>query len=174
MTKVLYFCYTFFMNNKHIIMIEVKFKKLHADAVTPTYSKEGDAGMDLTAVEKDDTSSEKGVIVYRTGLSVEIPRGFVGLVFPRSSISRMRVTMANAVGVIDSGYRGEILVKMKADANVPLELACGIKFDESKVYEKGDRIAQLIIIPHPQIKLIEVEELSNTTRGSGGFGSTGK
>jgi len=138
--------------------MKVKIKKLHEDAVIPSYAKHGDAGMDLYSVrmEKDKNQND----VHYTGLAVEIPEGYVGLLFPRSSISKTSCALRNAVGVIDSGYRGEIMVKFGCSSN----LDC---------YKVGDRVAQLIIMPYPQIELEEVEELSDTDRGEGGFGSTG-
>lgn len=138
--------------------MKVKIKKLHEDAVIPSYAKHGDAGMDLYSVrmEKDKNGND----VHYTGLAVEIPEGHVGFLFPRSSISKTSCSLRNAVGVIDSGYRGEIMVKFGCMSN----LDC---------YRVGDRVAQLIIMPYPQIELEEVEELSDTDRGEGGFGSTG-
>ena len=147
--------------------MKVRIKKLHENAVVPAYAKEGDAGLDFTAVEisKDNV----GNITYHTGLAVEIPQGYVGLLFPRSSISKKQQFLTNCVGVIDSGYRGEIMAKFKpvmGSYNTILELF------ESNEYQVGDRIVQMIIIPYPQIEFEEVEELSETDRGYGGFGST--
>ena len=138
--------------------MKVKIKKLNKNAVIPTYAKEGDAGMDL--VITDIKGENKYDITYGFGISIEIPEGFMGLVFPRSSIRKTDLVLSNSVGVIDSGYRGEIQVTFK-------------KTGLNK-YEIGDRGAQLIIIPHPSIEFQEVEELTNTERGEGGFGSTGK
>lgn len=141
--------------------MKVKIKKLCPEAVIPSYAKDGDAGMDLTAVSKE--KDLHGNIVYGTGLAFEIPKGYVGLVFPRSSLSNKRMTMANSVGVIDSGYRGEVTAKFKPtkDHSYP-------QYDE---YSIGDRAAQMIILPYPQIEFEEVEELSSTERGNGGYGS---
>ena len=140
--------------------MEVKIKRLHPDAVIPRYAKNGDAGMDLTAVSvyRDDD----GNIVYGTGISIEIPQGYVGFLFPRSSNSKTNLTLTNSTGVIDSGYRGEISMKFK-------ELAY-----EMKRYYIGDRIGQLIIMPYPQIEFKEVDELSKSERGDAGYGSTGR
>jgi dUTP pyrophosphatase len=91
---------------------------------------------------------------------MEIPEGFMGLVFPRSSIRKTDLVLSNSVGVIDSGYRGEIQVTFKKSG--------------LNKYEIGDRGAQIIIIPHPPVQFLEVKELSDTLRGEGGFGSTGK
>lgn len=143
-------------------LLKVKVKKLHPKAVVPKYSAPGDAGLDLTATEVDQKASK---ITYGTGLSVEIPEGYVGLLFPRSSIAKKQLTLANSVGVIDSGYRGEI--------KLVFQTHLGYAEVIPEKYSVGDRIGQLIIIPYPQIELEEVEELSSTVRGQGGFGSTG-
>lgn len=143
--------------------MKVKIKKLVENAVIPTYAHNTDAGMDLTATSRNiDT---QGNIVYGTGIAVEIPQGYVGLVFPRSSIAKTDLSLSNAVGVIDSGYRGEITFKFRyhqpLDGNVSW-------------YRVGERIGQLIIMPYPKIEFEEVEELNETDRGIGGYGSTGK
>lgn len=140
--------------------IKVKFKKLYNDAVTPSYAKNGDAGLDLTAYSMTPTKAGVPYIEYGTGIAVQIPTGYVGLVFPRSSISKLEgFSLKNSVGVIDSGYRGEIMAR----------------FSKShEHYSVGDKIAQLIILPYPTVVLQEVDELSSTDRGAGGFGSTGK
>lgn len=137
----------------------VKIKKLHPDTVIPVYAKPGDAGLDLVATEKLIETTNQ--ITYGTGISIEIPEGYVGLVFPRSSIRKYELELSNSVGVIDSGYRGEI------------QLTFNIITSYANVYEKGDKIGQLIILPYPSIELLEVDELSETERGTGGFGSTG-
>lgn len=136
--------------------MEVKIKKLTSAAVIPTYAKEGDAGMDLTCIE---TEWDETILVCKTGLAVEIPKGYVGLVFPRSSISKTCLMQSNSIGVIDSGYRGEIIVKFKVSGY-------------GKLYAFGERVAQLIIVPFPTISFVEVDELSDSERGEGGFGST--
>lgn len=142
--------------------MDIRIKRLHADAVIPRYAKEGDAGMDLTATSKYyDTD---GNVCYGTGLAFEIPSGYVGLVFPRSSICKKSLLLSNAVGVIDSGYRGEVSFKFKP---------CDVASEDFTEYEVGDRIGQIIIIPHPIIELVEVPELSETERGTSGYGSTG-
>jgi dUTP pyrophosphatase len=140
----------------------VKIKKLHDNAVIPVYSKPGDAGLDLVATSIDDDSYNN--IVYGTGLAVEIPEGHVGLLYPRSSNSKTDLYLTNHVGVIDSGYRGEIMFKFR-----PIN---GI--DDAYIYAVGDRIGQLIIMPYPSVTFKEVDELSTTERGEGGYGSTGK
>ena len=135
--------------------MKIKIKKVREKAIIPKYAKEGDAGLDLTAVDR---KSEGIWITYYTGLSMEIPKGHVGLLFPRSSVYKTEQRLANSVGVIDSGYRGEIMMKFNRSI---------------KQYRVGDRIGQLIIMPYPQVEFEEVEELSTTNRGAGGFGSTG-
>ena len=139
--------------------MKVKVMKLDAGAKIPKYAKAGDAGMDLYAVSQK--FDDHGNYVFGTGLAMEIPEGYVGLIFPRSSISKTSHSLRNAVGVIDSGYRGEIM--MKYDINTL----------NSPVYEVGDRIAQIIILPYPEIEFEEAWELSKTQRGKGGFGSSG-
>lgn len=152
--------------------MKVKIKKLVPEAIIPKYAKTGDAGMDLTAISArvDDCYTE-----YGTGLSIEIPEGYVGLIFPRSSISKTANILANSVGVIDSGYRGEITLRFKVSLSL---IQGGIKDPEviaqDLLYAPGDKVGQLIIIPYPQIELEEVEELSSSERGSGGYGHTGK
>jgi dUTP pyrophosphatase len=138
--------------------MKVKIKKLHPKAVIPNYAKAGDAGMDLVITSIINENKED--ISYGFGLSMEIPEGFVGLVFPRSSIRKYDLFLSNAVGVIDSGYRGELQATFKKTG--------------LHKYEVGDRGAQIMILPYPEIEFEEVDELSNTERGEGGFGSTGK
>ena len=145
--------------------MEVKIKKLDPNAVIPTYAKDGDAGMDLVATKI--ISNTTFDITYGTGIAMEIPKGYVGLVFPRSSIRKTDLSLTNSVGVIDSGYRGEIQATFKKvfgenDIRIP-----------QTDYKVGDRIAQIIIVPYPKIKFVEVDDLTTTERGEGGFGSTG-
>lgn len=146
--------------------MKVKIKKLHENAVIPTYAKDGDAGMDLTAISKK-TENEANT-VYGTGLAFEIPKGYVGLLFPRSSNSKKDLLLSNSVGVLDSGYRGEVLFKFKST------ISDEFNYYEGDEYEVGDRIGQIIILPYPRIEFEEVEELSETERGTGGYGSSGK
>jgi dUTP pyrophosphatase len=141
--------------------MKVKIKKLDSDAVIPTYAKSGDAGMDLVATNI--LSNTTFDITYALGIALEIPKGFVGLIFPRSSIRKYDLTLSNSVGVIDSGYRGELQATFKKTNGL-----------NSLSYNVGDRVAQIMIIPHPPIEFEEVNELNNTERGEGGFGSTGK
>ena len=142
--------------------MKVSIKKLDSNAVIPKYAKEGDAGMDLTAVSKSVDrryGEEFDVITYGTGIAMEIPKGHVGLIYPRSSICKTGLLLSNHVGVIDSGYRGEITLVFRK-----------IEYGE---YEVGERIGQIIILPYPEIEFEEVSELSETERGDGGFGSSG-
>jgi len=141
--------------------MDIRVKKLRNDAVIPKYAKRGDAGLDLTAVWSDLDDYDN--VVYGTGLAIEIPEGHVGLIFPRSSNSKTDLYLTNHVGVIDSGYRGEIIFKFRPKTTLL----------NSRVYHNGDRVGQLIIIPYPKINLIESDELSDTERGDKGFGSTG-
>jgi len=141
--------------------MEVRIKKLSENAVIPTYAKDGDAGMDLVATRI--ISNTTFDVSYGTDLAMEIPNGFVGLVFPRSSVRKYELALSNSVGVIDSGYRGELQATFKKTNGL-----------DSLAYKVGDRIAQIMIIPHPPIEFKEVADLSDTERGDGGFGSTGK
>lgn len=149
--------------------MKVKIKKLNENAVIPQYAKKGDAGMDLTATSK--FYDEYGNICYGTGLAFEIPQGYVGLVFPRSSTSHKQLVLANCVAVIDSGYRDEVVMKFKPS----LALDSGQCVKDRLIYSVygiGERIAQMVIMPYPQIEFVEVEELSQTERGDRGYGST--
>lgn len=142
--------------------MELKFKKLNEDAVIPSYANPNDAGLDLTAIsftqERDD--SNKMILVYHTGLAVQIPKNHVGLIFMRSSVCKKSIATCNAVGVIDHGYNGEILIKFKITTDAM-----------PTIYQPGDRVAQLIVMPIPRMEPIQVEELDQEDRG-GGFGST--
>lgn len=167
-------------------MLNVKIKKLNENAIIPTYAKHGDAGMDLTATSK--SYDDNGNVVYGTGLAFEIPHGFVGYLFPRSSNTKKDLILGNSVGVLDSGYRGEVFLKFKASLRYDLNKngCLGIRSatteeqyqynpDASIIaneYEVGDRIGQIIIMPYPKINFVEVDELSSSERGVGGFGSS--
>jgi dUTP pyrophosphatase len=140
--------------------VMIKVKKLHDDAVIPKYSKIGDAGMDLTITREIENTSFS--VTYGFGIAMEIPKQFVGLIFPRSSVRNQDLILSNCVGVIDSGYRGEIQATFKKTQGL-----------DSLQYKPGERAAQIIILPYPEIYMTEVPELSNTERGDGGFGSTG-
>ena len=141
-------------------ILKVKIKKLVENAVIPHYAKSGDAGLDLTVTK---VKHKKGKVKYYSGLAFEIPQGYVGLLFPRSSNANKDLLMTNSVGVIDSGYRGEVTAVFQKTTLL-----------QPEKYHIGDRFAQLIILPYPQIEFEEVEELSTTERGANGYGSTGK
>ena len=165
--------------------MKIRIKKLHPDAVIPKYAHYGDAGLDLVATSK--SYDEYGNVVYGTGIAIEIPVTFVGLVFPRSSNCKTNLYLTNSVGVIDSGYRGEIMLKYKAAHNTTSRLRwwitkvlkkknpsykiCTLNHNE---YNIGDRVGQLILAKHPYIHFVETDELSESARGIGGYGSTGK
>lgn len=143
----------------------IKIKKLSPNAVVPKYSKDGDAGMDLVATSI--ISNTTFDITYGFGIALEIPKGYVGLVFPRSSIRKTDLSLTNCVGIIDSGYRGELQATFKK-----IYGKNDIRLDETD-YKVGDRIAQIMILPYPTIQFEEVDELNTSDRGDGGFGSTG-
>lgn len=136
--------------------MKVKIKKLHPKAKIPHYVNQDDAGMDVYAVSKNE---EEKFVEYGTGLSFEVPEGYVMLIFPRSSVTKKDLLLKNSVGVLDSGYRGELKFRFQ-------------KLGED-IYEVGERIGQIMILPYPKIEFEESLELSSTERGEGGFGSTG-
>ena len=141
--------------------IKIKIKKLVTEAVIPSFAHAGDACMDLTAISKNFVEeSGFGYIEYGFGLSFEIPPNHAMLIFPRSSISNTGLLLSNAVGVVDETYRGEVKARFKWVKG-------------AKEYSIGDRIAQFMVIPRPIVEIEEVEELSNSERGQGGFGSSG-
>lgn len=139
--------------------MNIKFKKLHEKAVLPSYAKKGDAGMDCIAVSMERTAL---YIEYKLGFAIEVPEGYVALAFPRSSVSKKDMMLANAVGVIDSGYRGEVTARFKYN-----------DYKDSDLYAVGDRVCQLVILPYPTIETMWTDELSETERGTGGYGSSG-
>ena len=171
--------------------IKVKIKKLHKEAVIPQYAHGTDAGLDLTAVSK--THDEYGNVVYGFGLAFEIPKGYVGLIFPRSSHHKHYITLTNSVGVIDSGYRGEVTAKFSHNLCVVAsrslkerirhlmtgwlvtrdDVSLNVTRFDGKDYKVGDRVAQMIIIPYPKVMFEEAQELSESERGINGYGSTG-
>ena len=143
--------------------INVKIKKLNENAVVPTYGSEFSAGADLYYVGEEPLVVEAGkTVLVKTGIAMEIPEGLVGLIFARSGLATKRsLAPANKVGVIDSDYRGEISVCLHNKSNAPYTVA------------DGDRIAQMMFIPVLSATLIPADELDETARGAGGFGSTG-
>lgn len=137
--------------------LEVKFKLLYEDSVMPFYATEDSAGLDCTV---HSNGVENNAYFAKLGFAVEIPKGYVGLLFPRSSIyKRENLIMSNSVGVIDSDYRGEVVAHFATTGIVP--------------YHVGERCCQLIIVPYPKITPIVADELSITKRGENGHGSTG-
>jgi dUTP pyrophosphatase len=146
----------------------LKIKKLHENAVIPSYAKPGDAGLDLTVTDLEIDGVEH-CVVYKFGLAVEIPTGYVGLLYPRSSNAKTDLLLTNSVGVIDSGYRGELMAKFKivkahfqsSEENFPI------------MYRRGDRAVQLVLMKIPSVVIEEASELSETERGAGGYGSSG-
>jgi dUTP pyrophosphatase len=146
----------------------VKIKKTNPEAVLPKYAHLTDAGLDLTAASMDITDE---YIEYDTGVAVAIPKGYVGLVFPRSSVSKYDLTQCNSVGIIDAGYRNSIKVRFKRANRTNPEYR--LTEDDLKIYYPGDRVAQFMILPYPMVGWNEVTDLEDTDRGLGGFGSTG-
>lgn len=141
----------------------LKIKRLTEKAIMPIRAHEGDAGIDLTSTHITQEINEAGqlILVYHTGLAIEIPEGYVGLLFQRSSVSNKSIVMTNCVGVVDCNYRGEIMGKFRSTTDVV-----------PAVYKPGERFAQLVIVPYLDVQIEEVAELSETERGEGGFGST--
>lgn len=140
--------------------MELKFKKLNEAAVLPFKAHKTDAGLDLTCTSVQYSENDK-CWVYGSGLAVEIPDGHVGLLFPRSSVFKKGEVLSNCVGVIDSGYRGEIFAKFYQVT------------DRRDCYNVGDRFCQLIVMPIPDVETTWADELSDSDRGEGGYGSTG-
>lgn len=151
--------------------MKVKIKKLYEDSILPTKAHATDAGYDLYAHSK--SYDDDGNVVYGSGVAMEIPQGYVGLVFPRSSNAKKDLILSNSVGVIDSGFRGEISFKFKPSNVIEKPDLAYIPESISK-YEVGDRIGQIIIMPYPEIEFTEVEELSDSERMEGGYGSSGR
>ena len=154
--------------------MKVKIKKLYEDSILPTKAHATDAGYDLYAHSK--SCDDDGNVVYGSGVAMEIPQGYVGLVFPRSSNAKKDLILSNSVGVIDSGYRGEISFKFKPHWSYASmwEPSVYLKRKEGKDYRIRERIGQIIIMPYPEIEFVEVEELSDSDRGGGAYGSSGK
>ena len=165
--------------------MKVKIKKLSENAVVPQYAKPGDAGMDVTATSINITDD---YIEYGTGLAFEVPEGYCMLIFPRSSNSKNDLLLCNSVGVLDSGYRGELKLRFKRVYRAEIEDKDGIAYHTTSImpycengrlnavkqYEIGDRVGQIMILPYPHVEFEESVELSETERGTGGFGSTSK
>lgn len=178
------------VQNEHIKLkkqsnITVNFKKLSKKAVIPTYAHPTDAGMDMVAISKTETED---YIEFDTGIAIELPEGFVGLLFPRSSNSKKDLLLCNSVGVVDVGYSNSIRFRFKKIIN-PNKLTVitswvkklfGIKsitselYYDAKEYNVGEKIGQLVIMPYPKVDLVEVDEFAPSDRGMDGFGSTDK
>lgn len=142
----------------------VRIKKLHEDALMPTYGSPDAAGADLYALTEDGgiTIAPGETKLVHTGLCIELPRGYAGLVYARSGLATKRgLAPANKVGVIDPDYRGEIMISLHNHASEPANV------------QNGERVAQLVITPYLTAEFIEADALSDTARGGGGFGSTG-
>ena len=168
--------------------MEVKFKKLSDKAVMPSKAHPTDAGFDMVAAEVKVTED---YVSYKTNIALEIPEGYVGLLFPRSSNSKKDLLLANSVGVVDSHYRGDVEFRFKrilmpvmqdvmiapptgdilTDARNTRKVP-GLAYRDDRIYKEGDKVGQLVIMPIPEIILIETDELTETDRGEGGFGST--
>lgn len=172
-------------------IINIKFKKVSPTAHTPFHGSKAVAGYDLYA-DGDPVQDKHGNLVYRTGIAVQIPKGYAGYLFPRSSNARTELFLTNSVGLIDSDYTGEILLKFKTSIRIATiwslirfafykiihkkpNFSCGIinSYDEN-FYRDGERIGQLVILPTPKVHYEEVDELEQTERGNGGYGSSGK
>ena len=141
--------------------MKIKVKRLNELAMLPTKAHATDAGFDLYATSK--IYDNDGNVVYGCGLAFEIPEGYMGLIFPRSSNANKSLLLSNSVGVIDAGYRGEVTAKFKRLYPI-----------SQGEYAIGERFAQLIVIPIPAVEFEEAEELSESERGVGGYGSSGK
>ncbi len=151
--------------------MKLKVKKLHPDAQLPKRAKVGDAGYDIIALNDGVWDKTNSIFIqYETGLAIEPEIGYHVEIFPRSSISRTDLILANCIGLVDNGYRGELLIRFKP-TSIP-----ETKEDWHNgmmLYKKGDKIAQLVIRKTTEAEIEEVLELSETDRGSGGFGSSG-
>lgn len=143
--------------------MNINFKKLDSRAVAPVRAHESDAGFDLVATDITTEINECGqlILVYHTGLAVEIPEGYFGMLVPRSSVFKKSLMLTNSAGVIDAGYRGEVMAKFRSTTDVV-----------PAVYKPGEKFAQLLILPCPEVTFTETSELSNSDRGDGGYGST--
>jgi dUTP pyrophosphatase len=143
--------------------MNINFKKLDQRAVAPVRAHESDAGFDLVATDITTEVNECGqlILVYHTGLAIEIPEGYFGLLVPRSSVYKKSLMLTNHAGVIDAGYRGEVMAKFRSTTDVV-----------PAVYKPGEKFAQLLILPCPEFTFTETSELSNGDRGNEGFGST--
>ena len=140
-------------------MIDVKIRKVHPDAIIPFRAHATDAGMDVTAISMEMTED---YVEYDTGLQFQLPEGYAMLIFPRSSNSKKDLLLCNSVGILDAGYTGNLKLRFKLTTEGYTE----------KIYNPGDKVGQIMIIPYPEINFIETEMFNETERGNGGFGST--
>ena len=140
-------------------MVDVKIRKVHPDAVIPFRAYATDAGMDVTAISMEMTED---YVEYDTGLQFQLPEGYAMLIFPRSSNSKKDLLLCNSVGILDAGYTGNLKLRFKLITEGYTE----------KIYNPGDKVGQIMIIPYPEINFIETEVFNETERGNGGFGST--
>lgn len=140
-------------------MIDVKIRKVHPDAVIPFRAYATDAGMDVIAISMEMTED---YVEYDTGLQFQLPEGYAMLIFPRSSNSKKDLLLCNSVGILDAGYTGNLKLRFKLTTEGYTE----------KIYNPGDKVGQIMIIPYPEINFIETEVFNETERGDGGFGST--
>lgn len=145
-----------------MMQTKVKIKKLNTNAKVPTRGSEEAAGYDLYSNSNVEIRPE-GTVKVNTGIAMEIPKGYFGAIYARSGLATKEgLRPANCVGVVDSDYRGEIIVALHNDSNIV------------RVVEKGERIAQIVIMPYLSVEFEEVDDLDETKRGNGGFGSTDK
>ena len=168
-------------------MVQLKFKKLDERAVIPQYAHVGDIGMDVTAIDVE-YDIERDVYIYHTGLACEMERGYALLCFCRSSNTKTEAYLPNAVGIVDAAtYRGEIQFRYKNRDAISTyttnEFGAREHFTDTQLkeramnkapYKVGDRIGQFVVVKVPEVEVLEVDTLSDTDRGTGGFGSTGK
>jgi dUTP pyrophosphatase len=147
-----------------MLKAQVRLKKLNQNAITPTYGTEFSAGADLYACLEEAVTIKPGeTYLVKTGIAMEVPVGYAGLIYARSGLaSKKGLAPANKVGVVDSDYRGEVMVALHNHALV------------EAIVEPGERIAQMVITPYLVAEYMEVEQLEDTVRGAGGFGSTGQ
>jgi len=140
--------------------MKLKFKKLTENAIPPFKAHPSDAGFDLTCTSVDEDLAHE-ILTYHTGIAVELPKGTFALLCPRSSVYKYQLQLANGLGIIDEGYHGELIFKYR------------IVQPHFTRYSVGDKIGQLVVVPIPQMELEEVDELGESERGEGSFGSTG-
>jgi len=141
----------------------LKIKRLDDNAVLPIRAHDTDAGIDLTCLTITQEINECGqlILVYHSGVAVDIPKGYVGLLFPRSSVAKKSLSLTNCVGVIDAGYHGEVMAKFRSTTDVV-----------PAIYKPGERFAQLVFIQLPDVEIEEVADLGDSERGEGGYGSS--